>query len=404
MAYSGKYLNPDAKASKKAKQKPSPEKKKGKGKKVALIVSLLLVVLLSAAAVGGIMLYNSLINKVNRAEVVDKDYTMNDELQQMMGVMEETEETTLPSIAETVPVEETIPAETAPAPTVDSNKKPDILNVLVVGQSAREGEEYRMADTMILVTINKDTKVVTLTSCLRDTFVKLPDYKGHVCGKNRINVCYHLGWTWGDTGGAMEMTNLCLKNNFGIEVDHNVEVDFNAFKQVIEILGGIRIELTEAEAKYLNDEPTNWQEVEAGENRLYGDAALAYARMRKAEGDSDSDIKRTERQRKLLTAIFNKLKSKGMSGVQDIANEILPMISTNMTNAQITSAMLDLLPLLKDLNIETGTCPVSGSYKGEVLELSGVPSSVIRFDSTTNKRQMMMLTEGITEEEAAKIY
>lgn len=387
MSKGGRYLNTNEK-------KPA---KKG-GKAALIVVSVLLVVIIAAIIVG-IVFYNSILGKLGRAEVVERDYTMSQELEQMMGVIE-TEETTAPTETAAETEEETEPSE-EPAPTVDPNKEPDILNVLVVGQAAREDEEYRMADTMILVTVNKDTKVVTLTSFLRDTYLKLPDYMGHTCGKNRLNVCYHLGWTFGDTGGAMEMTNLCLKNNFGIEVDHNVEIDFNAFKQIIEVLGGVRLTLTEAEAKYLNEEPSNWQEVTAGENRLYGDAALAYARMRKAEGDSDSDIKRTERQRTLITAIFNKLKSKGISAVQDLADEILPMITTNMTNAQITSCLLDLLPMLSEMTIETGTCPVSGSYWGEVIDLFDVPSSVLKYDEGQNKKYMMALTEGITDETTA---
>lgn len=378
MSKGGRYLNTGGKQPKK------------KGKKVLLIVLTVLLVLVLAAAIAVAVFYNSILDKLTPAEVIDKDYTMSQELEQMMGVME-AEETTEPTEATTQP---TVEATTVPTEAPE----PDVLNVLVVGQAAREGEEYRMADTMILVTINKNTKVVTLTSFLRDTYLKLPDYKGHTCGKNRINVCYHLGWTWGDTGGAMEMLNLCLKNNFGIEVDHNVEVDFNAFTKIIDILGGVRIDLTEAEADYLNDHKYDWQEeVSAGETRLFGDYALSYARMRKAEGDSDSDIKRTERQRKLITALFTKLKTKGISVAQDLADEVLPMITTNMSKAEITSCLLEILPMLPELTIESGTCPISGSYWGEVIELFDVPSSVLKYDEGKNREYMTALTEGTLE-------
>lgn len=378
MSKGGRYLNTGGKQPKK------------KGKKVLLIVLTVLLVLVLAAAIVVAVFYNSILDKLTPAEVIDKDYTMSQELEQMMGVME-TEETTEPTEATTQP---TVEATTVPTEAPE----PDVLNVLVVGQAAREGEEYRMADTMILVTINKNTKVVTLTSFLRDTYLKLPDYKGHTCGKNRINVCYHLGWTWGDTGGAMEMLNLCLKNNFGIEVDHNVEVDFNAFTKIIDILGGVRIDLSEAEADYLNDHKYDWQEeVSAGETRLFGDYALSYARMRKAEGDSDSDIKRTERQRKLITALFTKLKTKGISVAQDLADEVLPMITTNMSKAEITSCLLEILPMLPELTIESGTCPISGSYWGEVIKLFDVPSSVLKYDEGKNREYMTALTEGTLE-------
>lgn len=383
MSKGGRYLNTNS---------VKPKKKAKKGKKIFLIVLSVILVLLLVAAGAGIWIYNSMLDRLTSAEVVDKEYTMSQELEQMMGVME-TEETT-EATEEAVTEATTKPAEVETTLPADA-AEPDMLNVLVVGQSYREGEDSRLADTMILVTINKNTSEVTLTSFLRDTFLKMPDYKGHTCGKNRINVCYHLGWTWGDTGGAMEMINLCLKNNFGVEVDYNVEVDFDVFKKVIDVLGGVRIELSEAEAKYLNEHKADWQEeVSAGEHRLFGDYALSYARMRKAEGDADSDIKRTERQRKLITAIINKLKTKGVSVAQDLVDEVLPMITTNMTKAEITTCLLEVLPLLPDLTIESGTCPISGSYWGEVIDLFGVPSSVLKYDERQNREYMTALTEG----------
>ena len=103
-------------------------------------------------------------------------------------------------------------------------------------QAAREGETAHYADTMILVTVNRNTSTIHLHSFLRDTYVDMPDYKGNRCGWNRINMVYHLGWEWGGTGGAMENMNTCLKNSFGIEVDHNVEVDFEAFSKIIDLL------------------------------------------------------------------------------------------------------------------------------------------------------------------------
>lgn len=376
MSKGGKYLNTN-------NQKP---RKKG-GKIVLIVICVLLVAVIAAVALGAGAL-GSVLDRIKKAEVIEQTVEMNEEIENLMGIMEETEPT-VPTTEATV--------ETTTAPTVDPNKEPDILNVLVTGQSYRAGEDSRLADTNILVTVNKDTKVVTITSFMRDTYVDLPDYMGHPCGWNRINTAYALGYVWGGTGGAMEMTNLTLKNNFGIEVDYNVEIDFTAFIKIIDILGGVRIELTEAEAKYLNEHKYDWQEeVTAGENRLFGDYALSYARMRKAEGDADSDIKRTERQRKLIEAIFNKLKSKGLSVVQEMANEILPMITTNMTNAEITSCMLELLPLLPEITIEKGTCPVETTYWSEYKELPDGGAYVLVFASEQQKRLMMPITEGIT--------
>lgn len=361
-------------------------KPKKKGKKIFLTILLVLLLLIGAVAGVGVYFYKDMIGKINIVEVEDKDYTMSDELLAMMGTepsTEATEAATEPVVETTVSTEPTLP------------KEQDILNVLVVGQSYRKGEDSRLADTMILVTINKTTKAVTLTSFMRDTYVDLPDYKGHTCGWNRINTNYALGYVWGGTGGAMEMTNLCIKNNFGIEVDYNVEVDFDAFPKIIDILGGVRIDLTEAEADYINGLDYDWvQEVYPGENRLFGEAALEYARMRKAEGDADSDIKRTARQRNLMNAIFKKLASKGVSVIQDMADEILPLITTNMPESEITKAMLEILPMLPNLTISQGTCPAEGTYWGEDKETPDGWANVLCFAPGDQRKIFMPITEG----------
>lgn len=317
-------------------------------------------------------------------------------------------ETTAPQETQSLPVTEaatteaTTEAATVPTTLPYKESGKDIINILLIGQQAREGEaesDQRMADTMILVTVNKVTKTMNLTSFLRDTYVKLPDYKGHTCGKNRINVCYNLGYQWGGAGGAMEMTNQCLKENFGIEVDFDVEVSFQGFMDIIDMLGGVQVELTEAEAEYLNNDKLYvFHEMKAGETWLEGSEALSYARMRKAAGDSDSDIKRTERQRKVITAVFNSLKGQSISEFQKLADTVLPMITTNMTNDDITTCLWEIVPLLPQMKIVTGTCPVETTYWGEVIDLFGVPSSVIQFYQGQNTRLMQAITEGIPAE------
>ena len=362
---------------------PKPPKKK-KGKKIALIILAIVLIALVAAAVFGVSAYKSVLSKVNYVEMPTETTLAP------TTAVTEAAETTAETTTEATTVETTIPP----------MKPEDIINILVVGQSARGGEEGKLADTMILASVNTYTKTLTLTSFLRDAYVDIPDYKGKQCGWGKINSVYHLGWTWADTGGAMEMMNMCLKNNFGIEVDYNVEIDFNAFTKIIDILGGVRIDLTEAEVKYLSKEIW-YQEFVVGENRLFGNAALEYARMRKADGDGDSDIKRTVRQRTLITALIKKLarkmSSEGLDVLQGLANEILPMITTNMTNEQITTCIWELLPLLPELTIETGTCPVETTYWGEMIELGGYPSSVLKFYPDQQKKLMMPITEGTTE-------
>jgi len=358
-------------------------KRRKSTQQVVLTVIAVILVLVIAVLIGGIV-YNM---------VMDQQKPV---VQSTVPTPTAAEETTAPSETQT---EATTEPTTVPTTLPYKESGLDIINILLVGQAARDGEDSRLADTMILATVNKNTKTLTLTSFMRDTYVDLPDYRDpsgklHPCGWNRINVAYHLGWTWGGTAAAMEMTNQCLLENFGINVDYDIEVDFEAFVKIINILGGVKINLTEAEANYLNNDGKVWQEVQPGENWLEGDTALAYARMRKAEGDADSDIKRTERQRTMLESVFNRVKKKGFTKLQELADEVLPMITTNMTNDEITTCMWEILPLLPELTIEKGTCPVEKTYRGEVIDLFGTQSSVLKFDAGQNKKLMTAITEG----------
>lgn len=375
-------------------------KPKKKGGKVVLIIVCVLLVLLAGIGVAGVMVYKDFVGRIERVEEVENTGPLSEDILIMMGTEPPTEvteaptETTVPVTVETIPA--TI-AETEPkVPMVH-----DIINVLLIGQSYRQGEENYLSDTLILVSVNKDTKVVTLTSFPRDTWVDLPDYKSHTCGWNMINTNYALGYTFGGTGAAMTMINNCLKTNFGIEVDYNVEISLEAFPAIIDKLGGVRIELTQAEADYINGLGYEWiEEVYEGENRLFGHAALQYARMRKAEGDSESDLARTARQRTLLTALFAKLKTKSLSDLRDIAYDILPTIKTNMTDDQITECLFDVLPLLVDMSIESGRCPVEGTHWDEIRDVPGVGERYVTvFGSEQQKRLMAPVTEGYSFDE-----
>lgn len=363
----------------------SQHRKKKRNPAVVALTVIAAVLFLLVAGLAGVVFYDSFL-KPEPIALASAPTTMETTAGTLSTV--ETAETTEPT---TVPT--TLPYK-------ESGK--DIINILIVGQAARDGEESRIADTMILATINKNTKVLTLTSFLRDTYVKLPDYVDpsgtrHTCGKQRINLAYHLGWTWGDTGGAMEMTNQCLYENFGIEVDYDVEIDFRAFIDVINLLGGLTMDLTEAEAEYLNADDKVWQEVTPGRFSMDGDTALAYARMRKAEGDADSDIKRTERQRALIQAIFRRVYDAGFEQLQELVEKALPSVTTNMTDDEITTCIWEILPLLPQLTIETGTCPVETTYWGEIIELGGYPASVLFFDEGQNRKLMTAITEGTGE-------
>lgn len=370
MSYHGRFEQ--------AKQPKQPGKKKGL--KIFLIVIAVILVLLLIFAGAAYLYLQSKLKKMNIIELPKDTYAYT----------EPTDEVTRPPETEAAETTEATTEATVPKMTAD-----DIVNILFVGQAARAGEEETMADSTMLISINTYTKEVTCMSILRDSFVKLPDYKGHQCGRAKFTVCYNLGYQWGGgTAGGMEMTNICLKDNFGIEVDYNVEVSFDSFIKMIDYIDGVDIELTQAEADYLNKDTLYVKRtIEPGVQRLQGMEALSYARMRKAAGDSESDIKRTERQRKVVEALLEKFRYRSIADLNKWIDILLPMVSTTMTPTDVTKLAAKVLPMFSELKIKGATVPMEGW--GDMVDIykDGQIHSVMRFDTAKEKKLIRAITE-----------
>lgn len=370
MSYHGRFEQ--------AKQPKQPGKKKGL--KIFLIVIAVILVLLLIFAGAAYLYLQSKLKKMNIIELPKDTYAYT----------EPTDEVTRPPETGAAETTEATTEATVPKMTAD-----DIVNILFVGQAARAGEEETMADSTMLVSINTYTKEITCMSILRDSFVKLPDYKGHQCGRAKFTVCYNLGYQWGGgTAGGMEMTNICLKDNFGIEVDYNVEVSFDSFIKMIDYIDGVDIDLTQAEADYLNKDTLYVKRtIEPGVQRLQGMEALSYARMRKAAGDSESDIKRTERQRKVVEALLEKFRYRSIADLNKWIDILLPMVSTTMTPTDVTKLAARVLPIFSELKIKGATVPMEGW--GDMVDIykDGQTHSVMRFDTAKEKKLIRAITE-----------
>ena len=206
----------------------------------------------------------------------------------------------------------------------------DVKNILLIGQDGRPGDASNTrSDSMILCSINKKTNKITLVSFMRDMYVPIPGYSD-----NRINASYSFG------GAALLKET--IEADFGISIDNCMEVNFDGFIKAMSAVGDLEIELTEAEAKYLNEmgnamnkeeglPDAEWN-LKEGKNILRPDQALAYSRTRYV---GRSDYERTERQRKVLTAAFNKVSKLSTSEQVDLANAIIPYIATDMTDMEI---------------------------------------------------------------------
>ncbi len=366
-------------------------------KKTLLVVLAVIIGLLAALIIGGVIYYNSMLNKMNQVKVPTVEYT------------EEATETTQPSAETSETTAETTEATTeATEPHVASSA--DYINFLVVGQAAREGEPELFADTMLLLTLNTYEKTLTQTSILRDTLVQYPNYtdtagKAHHGGRIKLTTIYHMGYLCTNSkADAMGLMNLTLYKNFGIEVDHNFEIDFDGFVDIINMLGGVDIELTQAECDWLNKYIQNEGRINdkyvltEGMNHLEGYVALSYARLRKAAGDNGSDFVRTDRQQKMFSILLDKIRGLSLSELQNLANKVLPLITTSMDNKQITEYLINYLPMLPELTLQSGgKCPAESW--GDLVDIygDGNQHSVLLFDENATKKAMRAITEGEVE-------
>lgn len=250
-----------------------------------------------------------------------------------------------PTIPQLVLVHTAQPAPDYEATPLSDNSEKDVVNILLVGRDADAGNGTR-SDTMLLCSFNKRDDTITLTSFLRDLYVKIP---GH--HKDRINAAYAFG--------GIELLDETLLENFGVEVDGNVEVDFSDFREIIDLMGGVTMELTAAEARVINDHVRD-KEVTEGTHLLDGRQALAYVRNRK---DADGDFSRTNRQRKLLRAMAQAYKSKKLTQMLGLMEDILPMISTDISAIELTNYALTLFPMLNSAQIKTQSIPVEDGFR-----------------------------------------
>lgn len=200
----------------------------------------------------------------------------------------------------------------------------DYTTVALFGSDSREGylESETHADTMIIASIDNDTKEVRIVSVYRDLLTKQED------GIKKSNNAYFVG-------GAKNAINM-LNTNFDLNITDYVTVDFGAVVSVVDLLGGVEIDVSEAEAKEMNRHIVGTaqlvgkqtQYVQAGVQNLDGVEALTYARIRKNVG---GDYARTERQRVVIQELAKKAKGSDLSTINDIIDEVFSQISTSFT-------------------------------------------------------------------------
>lgn len=361
-----------------------------KGNTWVKVLVIVLAVILVIGALGAWFVVSKM-NKIQKAQLAENQLSEED----LAGLLVEdpTQET------EAVPTETTEPKPTDP----DYGKMGKVINVLLIGQDAREGEESKNSDTVILVTVNKETKKITMTSFLRDSYVTLNNVvdsngKSHG-GSTKLTLAYALGYQWGGTLGAMQVMDQVITNNFGPVVDHNIEVNMEAFDACINALGGVTITLDKDEAKYMNNYFSKFdaegREFFEGDNLVDGWAAEVYVRTRHAN-NGDNDYNRTNRQRQVVAQVLEKVKNMSVLELNKLVDQLLPLVATDMTNTDMTNYILEVLPILPEMTLESIQCPNKEmGLWGEVADIfhNGEEHSIQHFDPAKCKAILVPITE-----------
>ena len=333
---------------------PGSRRKRKKGAGKTILIILLFIVMIGA---GGVFLINRFLDRIGRIDPKTQTTLSPSEAQELID--RETQSAPDPSetaeskkdIREvTVDPNETyvveINGETRVVPGSEINENPsytvigqfnwekaeplqdgDLLNILLLGIDARKKGQVSRTDTMILLSIDPRTHRMSMVSFMRDLY--LPIHEGYE--DSRLNHAYEIG--------GLAFLYECLENNFGLDYTGN-SVSASA--------------------------------LHAGVCHLDGNAALAYCRIRKL----DDDFHRTARQRAVMTALFNKMKSADLNTLNDLLNKAMSMSATDMSNADIWTSAAKVLPYLASTELSSYRIPCDGSCQGVYIRGMSVVQAV----------------------------
>ncbi len=275
-----------------------------------------------------------------------------------------------------------------PAMAVEPMKEDGVVNILLIGNDSRENGEDGRSDAMILLSISSRTKTVYMTSLLRDIYVEIPEHQGNQYQGNRLNAAYAFG-------GA-ELLMKTIEHNFGIPVNRYMLVNFEAFANLVDAVDGIELELTRDEIEYVNgylveynmltgrEQGTDNMDLSVADNgptavHLNGPQALAYSRNRYL----GTDFGRTERQRKVLTAVIGKLPGAVLTNAGGLIDGLMPNLTTNLTRNECFSLSLMAGKLLT-YDIVSDNIPQPDTYRDVTIR----EMQVLEVDFETNTRYL----------------
>lgn len=260
----------------------------------------------------------------------------------------------------------------------------DVVNILLIGCDKRQDEtEAGRSDTTMIATIDIKNGKLKLTSLMRDMYIDIPGY-----GYHKFNAAYSYG--------GVQLEYETIAQNFGIKLDGYVEVDMAAFREVVDLLGGVPMDLTEAEAYFLKTAYVNSKhgekDVTAGPNMLTPYQALAYCRIRQ---DVSGEFGRTDRQRKVLISIYDEMKKEDVMTITNICMRALRYVTTDLTEDQIRSLLTSVISM-GSTEIEQLRIPYEGSYTAGRLGAGG--AWVMETDYEANSAALQYFIFGVGED------
>ena len=256
-------------------------------------------------------------------------------------------------------------------------KEAGVKNILLIGNDSRNADEGGRSDAMILVSISSRTNSIHLTSLLRDIYVDIPGHDG-----NRLNAAYAYG--------GPELLMETLEENFDIEVNRYMLVNFQAFANLVDAVGGVDLELSNEEVQYVNGYLVEYNQLEgraegtdyldsslSGKIHLNGPQALAYCRNRYI----GSDFARTERQRKVVAAAVKNAPFALVTNGSELIEGVMSNITTNLTKNELSGLMMQA-PMMITYDIVSGSIPLEGTYSN--ANIRGM--AVLEVDFEANKQ------------------
>jgi LCP family protein required for cell wall assembly len=251
----------------------------------------------------------------------------------------------------------------------------EVINIALFGVDRRSQNEASRSDALMIATIDKKHKKIKISSIMRDSYVNVPGR-----GKTKITHAYAYG--------GPQLAIRTLNENFQLNIKDYITVDFFSLEKIINALGGVQINVTKEELPLINGYMAETSAIEnvkpvnltkPGLQKLNGMQAVAYTRIRYTAG---GDYERTERQRTVLTALFDKVQEGGVAKYPSVVSNILPFTETSISKLDLISMGTSVLTS-GTKTLEQSRFPLDNQGKGQTI--SGVWYLVFDIKTTTDQ-------------------